>query len=329
MRLLIYEPSFRRLAARIGAHGKAVKPVLVRADGVLAEQGRPITLAETRPDAAWMSADVWGSPAFPRFTEAMLAASALTWVQSAAAGLDHPAFAQLVRKGVRLTTSHGQAVGMAEYVLAGVLDHFQRGSERRAAQSEGAWRRLPFREVMGSHWLMIGFGAIGQAVAERGRGFGARITGIRRSQAPHPAADAIAALEDLPRLLPEADVVVLAAPLTPATRHVANPAFFAAMKPGSVLVNVGRGGLVDERALLSALDKGVPEHVVLDVFETEPLPADSPLWGHPRVSLTPHASGITAGQDLRNDALFLENLRRFLAGEPLANEADPRDVPET
>src|SRR5580704_11679889 len=104
---------------------------------------------------------------------ALLNAPALQWVQSAAAGFDHPIFAQLVNKGVRLSTSHGQAVGIADYVLAGVLDHFQRAPERRAAQAERVWRRLPFREVADSVWLIVGFGAIGQAVALRARAFGA------------------------------------------------------------------------------------------------------------------------------------------------------------
>jgi phosphoglycerate dehydrogenase-like enzyme len=139
-------------------------------------------------------------------------------------------------------------------------------------------------------------------------------------------ADAIIPLEALPEHLPAADVVVLCAPLNPATRHLANADFFAAMKPGSVLANVGRGALVDEGALLAALARGAPAHAVLDVFETEPLPSDSPFWGHPAVSLSPHNSGVTGAQDARNRDLFLDNLARYLDGRPLLNEIDPRDL---
>lgn len=324
MRILIYEPSYRRLAGSISSLG--VEPVLMNDKAELTLDGRPVSLEDAAPEAAWANADVWFGPVARDYSVNLLKASSLKWLQSGAAGFDHPIFGQLVSRGVKLTTSHGQAVGMAEYVLAGVLDHFQRGPERRAAQAAGDWKRIRFREVNGSHWVIVGFGAIGEGVARRARAFGARVTGVRRAQDPHPSADAIAALADLPRLLPEADVVVLACPLTPETRHVANAAFFAAMKPGSVLVNVGRGGLVDEPALLAALDRGVPEHAVLDVFETEPLPADSPFWKHPRVSLTPHNSGATDGQNSRNDELFLENLGRYARGEPLLNLADPKDV---
>jgi len=107
---------------------------------------------------------------------------------------------------------------------------------------------------------------------------------------------------------------------------MADAAFFAAMKPGSVLVNVGRGGLVEEAALLAGLEAGAPEHALLDVFQTEPLPDDSPFWAHPKVSLTAHASAFGSGQTARNDALFLENLRRRIAGEALLYPADARDL---
>ncbi|HVI31935.1 D-2-hydroxyacid dehydrogenase [Phenylobacterium sp.] len=323
MRLLIYEPSYRRLAGSISSE---VEPVLMSDAGELTLAGRAVTVEDAGVEAGWMNADLWAGGPGREYAVALLKSPKLRWVQSGAAGFDNPVFGKLIEKGVTLTTSHGQAVGMAEYVLWGVLDHFQRGAERRASQANRAWNRLAFREITGSHWLVIGFGAIGQGVAQRARAFGARVTGVRRSQAPHPDADAIAALSDLPRLLPQADVVVLSIPLTAESRHLVDARFLSAMKDGSVLVNVGRGGLVDEPALLAVLDAGKPEHALLDVFETEPLPPENPFWDHPRVMLTPHASGITSGQGTRNDALFLENLGRFVRGGPLLNAADPRDV---
>lgn len=323
MRLLIYGPSYERLKAEIDATG--VEPVLMANDASLSLAGRPVSLEEAAVEAGWANNETFFGPAARDFSIALLKSPTLKWLQSGAAGFDHPIFGQLVQRGVTLTTSHGQAVGMADYVLWGVLDHLQKGPERRRAQAAGDWARLGFREIAGSRWLVVGFGAIGQGVAERAKAFGAEVTGVRRSQEPHPAAT-IVPPEALRQHLPDADVVVLSVPLTPETRHLADASFFAAMKPRSVLVNVGRGGLVDETALLAALDAGRPEHAVLDVFETEPLPAESPFWAHPRVTLTAHASGITEGQAARNDEIFLQNLRRYVAGEPLLNRADPKDV---
>lgn len=325
MRLLIHETSYRRLQAEIDALA-GVEPLVMNAAGEVTLQGVSVPAEEANADAAWANADVFFSPVARGFMVAMLKSPGLKWVQSGAAGFDNPVFGQVVQKGATLTTSHGQAVGMADYVLWGVLDALQRGPVRRAAQAAGEWSRHPFREIAGQTWTIVGFGAIGQGVAHRARAFGAHIVGVRRNQAPDPAADRIAAQGDLPALLPQSDVVVLACPLTAETRHMADAAFFATLKPGAIFVNVGRGGLVDEPALLAALDKGVPEHAVLDVFETEPLPAESAFWSHPRVTLTPHASGMSAGNATRNDALFLDNLRRYVAGEPLANAADPKDV---
>jgi phosphoglycerate dehydrogenase-like enzyme len=204
---------------------------------------------------------------------------------------------------------------------------FQRGPERRAAQAARKWERLAFREINGSRWLVIGFGAIGQGVADRARPFGAH--DHRRPPQPGSRTPPPTGSPPWPTCRPCCPRPMSwcsAARSPPRPAISANAAFFSAMKPGSVLVNVGRGGLVDEPALLSALDKGVPGHAVLDVFETEPLPEDSPFWGHPRVSLTAHASGITSGQDARNDELFIENLRRYVAGEALLNVAAPADV---
>jgi phosphoglycerate dehydrogenase-like enzyme len=325
-RLLIFEPSFRRIETALAAHAPALAPLIVDESGAVTLAGAPLSAEDARPDIVWASGDLYLSGATRGFFTAMLKSPNLRWVQSAAAGYDHPMFADIVRKGARLTTSHGQAVGMADYVLAGVLDHFQRGPERRAAQADRAWTRLPFRETLGTNWLIVGFGSIGQAVAGRARAFGARIVGVRRDPSPHPLADQIIPLTDLGTAAPDMDVVVLCLPAARATRHIIDADFFASMKAGSVLVNVGRGSLVDEEALASALDRGTPAHAVLDVFETEPLPADSVLWSHPRASLTAHASGESGSQHLRNQVLFLDNLGRYLAGEPLLNEAMAEDV---
>jgi phosphoglycerate dehydrogenase-like enzyme len=326
MRLLIHEKAFGRVAEALAAHGAAVEPLVVHDDGTITLQGAGLSVDDARPEVAWANSDAFFAGAARTFMTAALKSPDLKWVQSGAAGFDHAIFGQFVQKGARLTTSHGQAVGIADYVLWGVLDALQGGPARRAAQAAGEWARLSFREVDGTRWAVIGFGAIGKGVAVRARAFGAHVTGVRRNPAPDPAADRIAVTGDLPALLPECDVVVLCAPSTPDTHHLADAAFFGRMKAGSVLVNVGRGALVDEPALLAALDRGVPEHAVLDVFETEPLPADSVFWRHPRVTLTGHASGFSGGNAPRNDALFVENLSRYLAGRPLKNEADPKDV---
>jgi phosphoglycerate dehydrogenase-like enzyme len=325
-RLLIYQPSLATIAAEIDQIGPDLEVLVMDPAEAITLAGETIAIDDARPEIAWADHRAFLGPASREFFTALLKSPALTWVQSAAAGFDHPIFGQIVAKGARLSISHGQAIGIGDSVLWGVLDHFQNGAGWRADQAAKVWRPRRFREVHGTQWLIIGFGAIGQAVATRARAFGATITGVRRDQAGHPLADRIAAIADLPGLLPAADVVVLCTPLNAATRGLADGAFLGAMKPGSVLVNVGRGALVDEAALLSALDAGIPEHAVLDVFVTEPLPEGSPFWTHPRVSLTPHASGITGGQDDRNAALFLDNLRRFLAGDPLLNLADPKDV---
>ncbi len=325
-RLLIYEPSYRRVRAALARFGDAIEPLVVDREGAISLAGEAVSAEDAQPEIAWFSGDLYQQKAAGPFVQAMLASENLKWFHSAAAGFDHPMFARVAAKGTRFTTSHGQAVGMADYVVAGVLDVFQRGPERRDAQARKDWKGFTFREVLDTTWLVIGFGAIGQGVGTRAKGFGARVIGVRRNQAANPAADLIIPLAGVIAHLPEADVVVLCAPLNAETKHLADEEFFAAMKAGSVLVNVGRGALVDETALIASLENGVPAHAVLDVFETEPLPADSPLWTHPRVSVTAHHSGVTGRQDDRNRDLFLDNLARCLGGRPLLHEIDADEV---
>ena len=325
-RILLYEPSYRRLEASLAPHAADLQLLLMQTDGSIRLDGAPVSAEEARPEIGWLNTDLFGTGAGRDYMIALLKSPALRWVQSAAAGFENPAFGEVVRKGAILTTNHSQAIGMSEYVLATVLDHLQRGPDRRKAQAEHRWAPAPYREVAGTSWLIIGFGAIGQETARRAKAFGASITGVRRSPGDHPLADAMATPDQVLGLSPSADVVVLSLPLNAQTANMVDAKFLAAMKPGSVFVNVGRGGLVDEDALLAALDQGKPEHAVLDVFRTEPLPAESRFWDHPRVTVTPHASPIGSGLSARSDALFLDNLDRFLAGQPMKNEVSAKEV---
>lgn len=323
-RILFYEPAYRRIEHRI-AKLSGVEPVMMARDGKISIGGDEVQAEDANVEVGWATSDLFGGP-IREYMVALLKSPSLRWLQSGAAGFDNPVFAQIIAKGARLTTNHSQSIGMAEYVLATVLDHFQRGPDRRKAQTAREWARLPYREVMGSRWLILGFGAIGQEVAKRARAFGARITGVRRRTGAHPLADSMLTPSQVMGALGDADVVVLSLPLGRDTENLVDAKFLSAMTPRSLLVNVGRGGLIDEAALLASLVKGVPEHAILDVFRSEPLPVDSPFWDHPRVTLTGHASAIGSGLLARTDTLFVENLGRYVRGEPLLNEADPADV---
>lgn len=302
-------------------HGSAlpddVVPLRLQADGsVLGCATRDAVDAEV----AWGTFDLFddGGPA-RAFFGFLLHSPTIRWFQSPAAGADHPVFARVAGRGVVVTTSHVTDVPIAEYVLRAVLDAFQRAGEWRAAQAGSTWERHEWREVAGSRWLVYGLGAIGSAVAVRARAFGAEVIGVRRTPGDgvvHPSA--------APGLLPSVDVVVLAAPLSDETQGLVADGFLGAMREGSVLVNVARGGLVDEAALLRSLDMPNGPHVaVLDVASEEPLPPDSPLWSHPRVVLTPHNAAAGHGRGERALQLFLANLARWRAGEPLPDLFQP------
>ena len=187
-------------------------------------------------------------------------------------------------------------------------------------------RQAIFREISRTNWLIVGYGPIGQEVARRAKAFGATTTVVRRSPATGELVDRAGTLADLPKFLPDADVVVLACPLNTATRGMAGADFFAAMKPDAVLVNIARGALIDDAAMMAALDAGKFDTAVLDVFHTEPLPADDPLWAHPKIRITSHTSFSGSGVRQRWDDLFVDNLPRFARGEPMRNVVNPDDI---
>lgn len=320
MNVFLTEAALGRVQPQLAALDLELRLAVLCPDGKIRLDGQPIAEGAVGPEVVWMSLDAFASHQLEPFFRLALTDPAVKWVQTFNAGLDSPLFRQIFDRGVKLSNSSAQAAAIAEYILAQVLSEWHPIRAQRAAQADHAWKRISFRELGQSHWLIVGYGHIGRETAKRAKAFGARVTGIRRRQEPDEFADAIHLLEDLPTLLPQADIVVLSTSLTGTTRRLADAAFLARLKPGAILVNVGRGGLVDEAALLKALDGDRPGLAILDVFETEPLPADSPFWDHPKVRLTAHCSPSSAGTVARGDALFLDNLGRFARGEPLRNE---------
>jgi phosphoglycerate dehydrogenase-like enzyme len=288
--------------------------------------GNHIDGTDVDVEIAWATADAMREPWFARFLELALASPSLQWFHSPAAGGDVPMHAAVLQRGVRLTTSHVNSIPIAEFVLRGVLDWFQGAGEWRAAQQAAQWRHHEFREVAGTTWLIVGLGAIGTEVATRARAFGARVIGIRRTPATADAlgaepVDQLVGPDRLLDVLPDADIVVLCAPLTAATAGMVDARFLSTMREGSLLVNVARGGLVDETALLRALDRGLgPRGAILDVFATEPLPPGHPFWTHPAVVVTPHSSAGGDGRFARAADVFFDNLTRLRSGEPLLHE---------
>jgi phosphoglycerate dehydrogenase-like enzyme len=316
------ESAFRRVEARLEAPGIEIVPILLGPNGELRRAGRVLTAQDACAEVAWAGSELFIDGLFGALAGAALESRALKWFHSGAAGADSPVFQRLLGRGVRLSTSDAPSEAVADCVLAGVLDYLQRGPERRELRHQKQWRGLPFIEVGGLNWLIIGFGAIGRAVARRATSFGAQVTGVRRRGGSDEFAHLIVKPDQLATVLPKADIVVLALPLGSDTHHMVNSDFLLRMKRGSLLVNVGRGGLVDESALLTAMSRDQPRHAVLDVCSVEPLPQAHPFWTHKQITLTPHLAGMGSGLVARSDQSFVQNLQRFLSGVPLLREIE-------
>jgi phosphoglycerate dehydrogenase-like enzyme len=321
--ILLHAATFARLAARLKPFERQIDVIVLGDDGQFQRPSTGETVAAPAPHIAFGNTDVWfGGQAQP-FLRTLIGCGTLEWFQSSAAGVEHPALMMIGKAARAYTTNHTQSEAMAEWALWQALDFLRAGPAHRAQAAAGNWTRMPAREIAGSAWLIIGYGAIGAAVGKRVGALGGHVTGLRRSPGPAIGADRIVPPADLMAELTRADIVLLAAPHTPETENLANAAFFAAMQPSALFLNLGRGALVDEAALIAALDAGRPAFAALDVTRAEPLPADSPLWRHPRLAITPHDSADTPASALRADATFLANLARYLAGEPLHHRVDP------
>lgn len=333
-----------------------MKPTLLVSSKVVAEFGprisailacapRPIELLPFTPalqltpeqtahiEAAYYSRDIWEgteksalSPAAQAFWAIIDRAHHLKWMAVYSAGMDQKRYVDAMQRGIRLTSSAGaqaEAVGLA--CVTGVLALARGVPHWLAAQQRHEWSPLRGRDVPpdipGQTAVIVGTGYIGSVIARVLQAAGMKTIGIRRSVAPANYFDQMLPPTALDGLLPACDWLVIACPLVPETRNLIDARRLALMKPTAGIANIARGEIVDEAALVAALQAGRLRHAYLDVFHTEPLPAESPLWRLPNVLISPHNAGASTGTYARGVEIFLRNLHSYLTGRVLENEA--------
>jgi len=227
--------------------------------------------------------------------------------------------AQILER-VAFASAAGVHAGMlAEFALYGILAIRKDGRRLAEARAARSWARYSMGELAGSTIAILGMGQIGTALARRARAFEMRVIGLSRSGAPTDDVDESAPTSALPALAPRIDALVITLPITELTSGMVSAEIIAALRPHAVVVNVGRGAVIDEPALIAALQNGRLAGAVLDVFSAEPLPPDNPLWTLPNVIASPHTAALSRRENARIVTLFAENLRRFARGERLKN----------
>jgi phosphoglycerate dehydrogenase-like enzyme len=254
--------------------------------------------------------------------DAIAAGADLRWLTTHATGVDGWPLELFQRRGLVLTNGAGMgAIPISEYVVMAILAGLKALPELTRAQDRREWLRQPpaFGELHGKRALIYGYGSIGRAIGHRLRPFGVLVTGVRRHLGDAPG---VISVDDWEARLPETDLLILSVPLTGDTKALIGEAQLAALPEGAWVVNIARGNLIDEAALIKALKSGHLGGAYLDVTQTEPLPPDSELWSLPNVILTPHSSWAT--NEFRNRAavIFLDNLDRYRRKEPLRNVVD-------
>jgi phosphoglycerate dehydrogenase-like enzyme len=246
----------------------------------------------------------------------------LRWVQASSSGIGQ--FMERTRLGdssITFTTAAGvHAVPLAEFALTGVLYFVKELPELVRRQSAHSWERYTTRQLAGRRVTVVGLGQVGRKTCEVFSALGARVTGVARSaEAPAIAGGTVAAVDAIDDVLPHSDAVVLCCPLTPQTKGMLSARRLRLLPPGAIVVNIARGPIIDEAAMIEALADGHLGGAFLDVAAVEPLPADSPLWDMPNVMISPHSASTVDTENATITDLFCDNLRRWLDGVPLLN----------
>jgi phosphoglycerate dehydrogenase-like enzyme len=294
-----------------------------------------VAAQRTDADVAFISREVTGTstkheihPALQQVYDLLRRSSRLRWVHIHSAGADRQIYQDLLARGVQLSTSSGaNAQVVATVALAGLLALARRFPMLMAEQQARQWiplmgSRMP-RDLPGQTATIVGWGPIGQTLGRWLTSLGLQVVAVRQlvDAATHESSDGVqmVSFEQLPTVWPRTDWLILACPLTAKTRQLVDAQALAALPAGAHLINVARGEVVDQEALVTALQSGHLGGAFLDVFAHEPLPADSPLWAMPHVMVTPHAAGHSDGNENRVAQMFLDNLRSWVNDQPLRN----------
>ena len=260
---------------------------------------------------------------FRPLRDGALRARRLRWVHAIGAGVENLC-QDVAGTEIQVTNCHIHGDAIGDHVFALILAHIRRLGEARELQTARRWAHDEVRgtPLAGRTIGILGLGTIGTGVARRAVAFGMRVVGTKQHPSPIPGVDRVLPPEEIDAVLREASVLAMTLPLTPATRGILGARELALLPEGAFVVNIGRGGQIDEAALVEALRSGRLGGAGLDVFAEEPLPLDSPLWSTPRLTITPHVAGDFPGYMDRMLPLFCENLRQYLAGRPLRNIVD-------
>jgi D-2-hydroxyacid dehydrogenase (NADP+) len=313
--LLVSDNVWARHGDAIRSISPGVTPIIYEGNDVLPDEIIPTI------NTVFYSSDLW--PERSRgFVLSILKATSVKWMHTFSAGVDSPFFVQLMERGIRLTNSSGATASpIAQTTVLYMLALSRNVRAWFQHQEKHEWTRHEFAELEGARLAVIGMGPIGIEIARLGVALNMNVEAIRRTPTGTEPCSTFS-FDQLSRVLGHADWVAVALPLTDNTRQIFNAETFAIMKPGAHFINVGRGELVDEEALIAALRSEHLAGAALDVFATEPLSPDSPLWDMDNVIITPHSSSASAQSGLRSEDLFLKNLARYVAGEPMLNEVN-------
>lgn len=323
--ILLSAQAAQHLAPRIARIFKdAPYRLALSEDAAQADGSHDVSIAFISRDVTGKSTKNQLTEPLQRYYDVLRASPRLAWVHAHSAGADRPIYPELRRRGVTVTTSSGaNAEAVAQMALTGILALNRRLPDMMDAQRRRAWEpfldaRAP-RDLRGQTVVIIGLGPIGLEAARLLKMLGMQVIGIRRSEAAAPPCDRVLPLAKLDDALPLADWLVLACPLTDDTRGLLDARRLACLPAGAHLINVARGEVAVEPDLVEALKRGVLAGAFLDVFAHEPLGGDSPLWEMRNVIVSPHTAGHTSGHGTAVAEIFLENLTRWLHGQPMKN----------